>query len=67
MHDTPTAPKALAPHELRTVAMPDLRTPDQRHADDMAALTARIDLLEAAIVRQADVLQVLMLRLDDRT
>jgi hypothetical protein len=33
----------------------------------MAALTARIDLLQAAIVRQADVLQVLMLRLDDRT
>lgn len=47
------------------VSPPDLRTADQRERDDVAALTARVDRLEEALARQADVLQVLLLQQDD--
>jgi hypothetical protein len=46
-------------------AAPDLRTADQRERDDVAALTARLERLEAAVIRHADVLQALLLRQDD--
>jgi outer membrane protein TolC len=42
-------PHILTAAQLRTVPPPDLRTADAKERDDIAALTARVDMLNAAL------------------
>ena len=48
-------------HGLRIIGAPDLRTADQRHADELAALRAEIDDIKATLRKQAQMVQVLWL------
>ena len=67
--DTATVPAhVLTPAQLRTVAMPNLRSPDARtldaHACGLDCRTAD-DKLVAELVRLVDVVQVLRLEVDE--